>query len=318
MGRSKLALQAEAPLGGWQAPGQPAPVLTARPAMSEEAQEQPASCSSSGGESTSTQGERLDDYFVRHKVGAFLRPRPCAAAAAARQYCRLIHHRCCPSRLLLQLSKHDTLAGLAVKYNVTVSAPPGLPAGCPDSSRAAVAPFRSGRLSPSQRCCLQTTQVSDIKRANGLLADSAMFAKDTLLIPTRPLPVGCVPPPACLPACSGAGELQQWAGHPGPPLLARLQAAAGASCIHNYQLLQLCTAHATCRRPEYSTWAGMIVTHYGRLGGSAGDEATPSESADMHAAHFSQTRAMRQLRGYYSTGPSRTQSPQYGSGAVLR
>ena len=33
-------------------------------------------------------------------------------------------------------------------------------------------------------------QVSDIKRANGLLADSAMFGKDTLLIPTRPLPVG--------------------------------------------------------------------------------------------------------------------------------
>lgn len=58
----------------------------------------------------------------------------------------------------------------------------------------------------------------------------------------------------------------------------------------------------------------MIVTHYGRLG-SAGEEATPSESAELHAAHFSQTRAMRQLRGYYSTGPSRTQSPQYGSGA---
>ena len=58
----------------------------------------------------------------------------------------------------------------------------------------------------------------------------------------------------------------------------------------------------------------MIVTHYGRLG-SAGEEATPSESAQMHAAHFSQTRTMRQLRGYYSTGPSRTQSPQYGSGA---
>ena len=38
-------------------------------------------------------------------------------------------------------------------------------------------------------------QVSDIKRANGLLADSAMFAKDTLLIPTRPMPIGCV----CLP-----------------------------------------------------------------------------------------------------------------------
>ena len=61
----------------------------------------------------------------------------------------------------------------------------------------------------------------------------------------------------------------------------------------------------------------MIVTHYGRLG-SAGEEGMPSQNAEMHAAHFSQTRAMHQLRGYYSTGPSRTQSPQYGSGAVLR
>lgn len=36
-------------------------------------------------------------------------------------------------------------------------------------------------------------QVSDIKRANGMLADNAMFGKDTLLIPTRPLPVGYDP-----------------------------------------------------------------------------------------------------------------------------
>lgn len=61
----------------------------------------------------------------------------------------------------------------------------------------------------------------------------------------------------------------------------------------------------------------MIVTHYGRLG-SAGEEGMPSQNAEMHAAHFSQTRAMHQLRGYYSTGPSRTQSPQYGSGAEGR
>lgn len=31
-------------------------------------------------------------------------------------------------------------------------------------------------------------QVSDIKRSNGLLSDTAMFAKDTLLIPTRAMP----------------------------------------------------------------------------------------------------------------------------------
>jgi len=64
-------------------------------------------------------------------------------------------------------------------------------------------------------------------------------------------------------------------------------------------------------RPEYSTWAGMIVTHYGRLG-TSDEGAAPSDSP---YAHFSQTRAMQRLRGYYSTGPSRSQSPQYGSGA---
>mmetsp|Transcript_15687 Transcript_15687/g.47304 ORF Transcript_15687/g.47304 Transcript_15687/m.47304 type:complete len:370 (-) Transcript_15687:155-1264(-) len=50
-----------------------------------------------------------------------------------------------------KLSKFDTLAGLAVRYHVTVS---------------------------------------DIKRSNSLLSDSAMFARDSLLIPTRPLPMG--------------------------------------------------------------------------------------------------------------------------------
>jgi hypothetical protein len=54
----------------------------------------------------------------------------------------------------------------------------------------------------------------------------------------------------------------------------------------------------------------MIVTQYGRLG--PGDEVTPSGSP---YAHFSRSRAMQQLRGYYSTGHSRSQSPQYGSGA---
>ena len=51
----------------------------------------------------------------------------------------------------LQVSRLDNLAGLAIKYNVTVA---------------------------------------DIKRANGLLSDTAMFAKDTLQIPTRSLSVG--------------------------------------------------------------------------------------------------------------------------------
>ena len=35
-------------------------------------------------------------------------------------------------------------------------------------------------------------QVSDIKRANGLLTDTAMFARPYVHIPTSQLPVGCV------------------------------------------------------------------------------------------------------------------------------
>ena len=33
-------------------------------------------------------------------------------------------------------------------------------------------------------------QVADIKRANSLLSDSAMFAKDTVLIPTQKMTCG--------------------------------------------------------------------------------------------------------------------------------
>ena len=50
-------------------------------------------------------------------------------------FCSLLHS---------QVSKNDNLAGIAVKYGISVS---------------------------------------DIKKANGLLSDNGMFAKDTLLIP---------------------------------------------------------------------------------------------------------------------------------------
>lgn len=65
-------------------------------------------------------------------------------------------------------------------------------------------------------------QVSDIKRANGLLADSAMFAKDTLLIPTRPLPVGWAPLLLPPPPVAGSVSWRQ-AAYPVPPLLLVLQ-----------------------------------------------------------------------------------------------
>eukprot|EP00882_Tetradesmus_deserticola_P010968 GHRQ01011602.1.p1 GENE.GHRQ01011602.1~~GHRQ01011602.1.p1 ORF type:complete len:271 (+),score=48.08 GHRQ01011602.1:340-1152(+) len=50
-----------------------------------------------------------------------------------------------------KVSKLDTLAGLAIKYNITVS---------------------------------------DIKRANGILSDNAMFAREFIKIPTTQLPIG--------------------------------------------------------------------------------------------------------------------------------
>ncbi|KAK9815340.1 hypothetical protein WJX72_001978 [[Myrmecia] bisecta] len=107
------------------------------------------------------------------------------------------------------VSKLDTLAGIAVKYKVTVS---------------------------------------DIKRANGLLSDSAMFARDTLLIPTRSMPVG----------------------------------------------------------QEYSTWAGMIVTQYGRLPGS--HSRGRSDSLFNGGGHPQQSAALEQLRGYYGLGAASEES----------
>lgn len=135
-----------------------------------------------------------------------------------------------------------------------------------------------------------------------------MFGKDTLLIPTRPLPVGCA-------HVSAGGRLQQCQA-PLPKRACRLRVGPAMGSRWEGQRYLFPAAHVLPHawrcRPEYSTWAGMIVTHYGRLGPSDDSVGTPSDSP---YAHFSRTRAMQQLRGYYSTGPSRSQSPQYGSGA---
>lgn len=135
----------------------------------------------------------------------------------------------CAPLLPLQVAKNDTLEGLAVKYNVTVRLQPSnQPTNSPMSRRGRWAARRawfshtwfslltSCRAGASMACRYSSAlcphylrpchmpptrcrllrcsgrQVSDIKRANALLADTAMFAKDTLLIPTRPLPIGCV------------------------------------------------------------------------------------------------------------------------------
>ena len=149
-----------------------------------------SAASSSGGEDSTDLPEPLSEYFLRHKVGG------AAAAAASERRPALLARSPVASPLVpfLQLTKLDTLAGLAVRYNVTVRCLNAV-AVCPVGARPScvgfvvAAPLLTRWLCGI--CCLPYVQVSDIKRANGLLADTAMFAKDTLLIPTRPLPVGC-------------------------------------------------------------------------------------------------------------------------------
>ena len=53
--------------------------------------------------------------------------------------------------------------------------------------------FAPRKLAPKARLhcpCPHSSQVSDIRRANGLLSDNFIHARDTLLIPKQPLPVG--------------------------------------------------------------------------------------------------------------------------------
>ena len=148
-------------------------------------------------------------------------PPPRLSCAAPRLLCPL------PS---FQLTKLDTLAGLAVRYKVTVGVDVAVDAHSMET-RVSV----SGRCRrchpthpPSLPCptglLLRALQVSDIKRANGLLADSSMFARDTLLIPTRPLPVGCAAVAAhvylCPPApCCSCRRCRRCCCHERQPVL---------------------------------------------------------------------------------------------------
>jgi hypothetical protein len=78
----------------------------------------------------------------------------------------------------VQVSKMDTVAGLAIKYNVSVSHP---------TVDHGIRPLSPGVWMLTS--CVH--QVADIKRANGLLTDTAMFGRETVLIPTQQLPLGC-------------------------------------------------------------------------------------------------------------------------------
>ena len=123
--------------------------------------------------------------------------------------CRLCMQ--CPAdqhQLMAQVSRLDTLAGIALKYNVPVGAclrgrHGQLHAEPPTAHIAMHA--RVGRVTShctvhAGCCCCScrlrnafcalTPQLADIKRFNGLLSDTAMYGRDTLLIPKNLLPVG--------------------------------------------------------------------------------------------------------------------------------
>jgi hypothetical protein len=122
-------------------------------------------------------------------------------------------------------------------------------------------------------------QVADIKRTNSLLSDSAMFARETLLIPTRPLPMGCVPPLAQHVRCI----------HP----LCFYTGTAGNQ-QHSVDLF--------CRH-EYSAWAGLIVTQYGQVSRNLQERPTLGYTGSGGPDNPSQT-AIAQLRAHYGLSPA--------------
>lgn len=106
-----------------------------------------------------------------------------------------------------------------------------------------------------------------------------MFGKETLLIPTRPVPIGCAS-----------------ARREAPRLLPRVAAGVPAPLTPAH------TLSPTARSPEYSAWAGMIGVHYGR---HAAGRAHSALGGGCHSA------ALSELRGYYSTGASLATSPGF-------
>ena len=101
-----------------------------------------------------------------------------------------------------------------------------------------------------------------------------MFGRDIVLIPTKPLPLGYV-----------------------FPCLITLLLEIGTSSRSRHPKTDSSTLFPpsfTCR-PEYAAWAGMIVAHYGKNGGTLGTEGQLRATS---------AAALSELRGYYSTTPT--------------
>jgi len=102
--------------------------------------------------------------------------------------------------MLHKIEKRDTLAGIAIKYNVSVSAR----AGCgslqlPSDVRTPGCCLALGTNGYACAAHVQhanifwgicRVQVADLKRFNGLLSETAMYGRESLLVPTRLTPVG--------------------------------------------------------------------------------------------------------------------------------
>lgn len=156
-------------------------------------------------------------------------------------------------------------------------------------------------------------QVADIKRANGLLSDSAMFAKDKLLIPTQAMPpMGYGSPHVSIATVqskslqtSKDADLQE--GHCCSNVcpsvwLAGLLTGSPSVCViaRGYELVR--DVFASLCRMEYSTWAGMIVAQYGRFPGSHAGTGMVYGNGASGGSPPRQSAALDQLQRYYGTG----------------
>ena len=132
--------------------------------------------------------------------------------------------------------------------------------------------------------------MTDIKRCNGLLSDSALYARSEILVPTAPLPIGydCRRLHGFLVIFAVALGRALWM----PRLATRQALPAAAGNLTRWPFRPL-------SRQECSTWAGMILTDYGSV--SAVHDVKPSEStsARLKLVHRAAPAAWR-LRGYHS------------------
>ena len=82
----------------------------------------------------------------------------------------------------LQVSKTDTLAGLALRYNVSVSAVSHLMRSATHTTHDTRTCTRTQTRTRANMHA-HLPQVAAIKRTNGLLADTSLFARDAIYIP---------------------------------------------------------------------------------------------------------------------------------------